>query len=159
MDDCASYTLGYVHVSVRSKVVYMTKLPEGKRKQMAKWSIKSAAQRTSANTAQASGNTEWHPAEHIASGQHTHRDDAYALHENVVPKPEKPLSHLLLRNINDTDPDVRAPLSDHSHRWASHITGAHTADVVLELLGSHGVSCGEDGGGKGVLLLVLLVDV
>lgn len=90
-----------------------------------------------------------------ATSTHTETMRTYALHENVVPKTEKPLSHLLLRNINDTDPDVRAPLSDHSHRWSSHITGAHTADVVLELLGSHGVSCGKDGGGKGFLTFSL----
>lgn len=57
-------------------------------------------------------------------------------------------SHLLLGDIDDTDPDVRAPLSDHRHRRTSDIPGAHTADVVLEILGSHGASCAACAAGK-----------
>lgn len=113
--------------------------PEGQ------WNVNPAASVHEGEQRLSSGNSESQKADTIARRRpaHTQTPGGHT-HSKVVPT-RRGSSHLILGNINDTDPDVRAPLSNDSHRRTSDIPSAHTADVVLELLGRHGGSCGAPG--------------
>lgn len=137
-----SWTCTYVHVFLTTaSSSQQDGRCDGQRARAGSRRTKLAARYAEANTASAPGILSQHTAEHIAkpvsAALHTHSSEKCC---------SKNTCHLLLGDINDTDPDVRAPLGNHSHRWASDIPGAHAADVVLELFGRHGGSCG---GGRG----------